>query len=120
MSELLGIARFRLHDGCLAEFERLSARCVDIVRTRDPGTLQYDLYFDDDRRECVVIGRYRDSDALIQHRANIGSELLEALLATGTVDGELLGVPSRELLAGLQGTGSEGGDVRWFSPYLSL
>ena len=68
MSELLGIARFKIHEGKLEEFKRLSAQAMEIVRTKDPGTLQYDTYFNDDESECVVIERYRDSEAAIAAR----------------------------------------------------
>ena len=65
MSELLGIARFKFNEGKLEEFKRLSAQAREIVRTKDTGTLQYDIYFNDDESECMVIERFRDSDALI-------------------------------------------------------
>ena len=74
MSELQGIARFRIHDGKLDEFKRLSAQAMEIVATKDPGTLQYDIYFNDDESECIVLERFKDSEALIEHAANL-SEL---------------------------------------------
>jgi quinol monooxygenase YgiN len=67
VSELLGIARFKLHEGKLDELKCLSAQAMEIVRTKDTGTLQYDTYFNDDRSECAVIERYRDSEAAIEH-----------------------------------------------------
>jgi hypothetical protein len=54
MSELQGIARFKIHEGKLEEFKRLSARCMEIVRTKDTGTLQYEIYFNDDQSECMI------------------------------------------------------------------
>jgi quinol monooxygenase YgiN len=114
VGELLGIARFRFHEGKLEEFKRLSAQCMEIVRTKDAGTLQYDIYFNDDESECIVLERYRDSAALIQHAANLG-DLMEATLATGTVSGELLGEPSAELRANLADA-----PVRLFTPFLSM
>jgi quinol monooxygenase YgiN len=72
MSELQGIARYNIHESELEEFKRLSARCTEIVRTKDTGTLQYEIYFNDDQSECVVLERYRDSEALIEHLAHIG------------------------------------------------
>jgi hypothetical protein len=33
-SELQGIARFKIHEGKLEEFKRLSAHCLEIVRRR--------------------------------------------------------------------------------------
>jgi len=35
----------------------LSAQAMEIVRTKDTGTLQYDIYFNDDQSECVVLER---------------------------------------------------------------
>jgi hypothetical protein len=35
VSELTGIARFKIHEGKLDEFKRLSARAMEIVRTKD-------------------------------------------------------------------------------------
>jgi quinol monooxygenase YgiN len=101
MSELLGIARFKFHEGQVDEFKRLSAQAMEIVRAKDSGTLQYDTYFNEDESEAVVIERYRDSEALIAHAANLGDELFQALLATATITGEILGEPSAELKARL-------------------
>jgi quinol monooxygenase YgiN len=116
VSELMGIARFKVHEGKLDEFKRLSAEAREIVRTKDTGTLQYDVYFNDDQSECVVIERYRDSDAAMEHAANLG-DLFPAVLATVTVvHGELLGEPSAELRANLADS-----DVpALFTPYQSL
>ena len=114
VSELQGIARFKFDDGKLEEFKRLSAQCMEIVRTKDTGTLQYEIYFNDDQSECIVLERYKDSEALIQHAANVG-DLMEAILATGSVSGELLGEPSADLRAQLAG-----GPVRLFTPFQSM
>ncbi len=114
MSELQGIARFRFHKGKVEEFKRLSAQCMEIVRTKDTGTLQYDVYFNDDQSECIVHERYRDSEALIEHAAHLG-DLIEAILATGFVSGELLGEPSAELRAMMADS-----EVRLFTPYQSM
>jgi quinol monooxygenase YgiN len=114
VSELQGIVRFKFHEGKLEEFKRLSALCMGIVRTKDTGTLQYDTYFNDDQSECIVLERFRDSEALIEHAAHLG-DLTEAILATGSVSGELLGEPSAELRAKLADS-----VVRLFTPFLSM
>ena len=44
MSELQCVARLKIHDGKLDEFKRLAAKCAELVRTKDTGTLQYQLY----------------------------------------------------------------------------
>jgi quinol monooxygenase YgiN len=112
----MGIARFRFHDGKRDEFERLSDQAMEIVRTRDSGTLQYDTYMNDDGSECLVIERYRDSEAALEHFTNVG-DLFEPILATVTVvHGELLGEPSAELRARL----AESDLPVLFTPYRSM
>ena len=112
--ELLGIARLKIHPGKLEEFKRLQARCVELVRARDTGTLQYDCLFNGDQSESLVVERYRDSAALLEHFANLG-ETAAALFATCSASGELCGTPSPELMKAL-----EGSPVRVFWPHLSL
>ena len=114
VSELQGIARFRFHEGKLEEFKRLSARAMEIARTKDTGTLRYEIYFSEDQSECVVLERYRDSEALIEHGAHLG-DLAGSILATGFVSSACLGEPSAELRALLAGS-----PVQLFTPYLSL
>jgi quinol monooxygenase YgiN len=114
VSELQGIARFEFHEGKLEEFKRLSAQCMEIVRAKDTGTLQYEIYFNDDQSECIVLERYRDSEALIEHTVNLG-DIGAAILATGSVSGELLGEPSEELRVKLADS-----PVRLFTPFLSI
>ena len=95
---LQGIVRFTFHAGKVEEFKRLSAECLEVVRAKDVGTLQYDTYFNDDESECIVLERFRDSDALILHGQNM-APFMESIMATGTVSGELLGDLSEELRA---------------------
>jgi quinol monooxygenase YgiN len=115
MSELLGIARFRFHEGQREEYLRLSDQALELVRANEPGTLRYDLYLNGDKSECMVIEQYRDSQAAIDHAANLG-HLFPAVLATvSVVHGELLGEPSPEVRANLAGS-----DVPvLFTPYRS-
>lgn len=114
-TELQAIVRFRFHSGAVEEFKRLSVQCMEIVRTQDTGTLQYDTFFNDDESECIVIERFRDSDALIRHGENL-AHLMDAIIATGEVFGELLGDPSAELRARF----AAGGPVQLFRPWSKL
>jgi quinol monooxygenase YgiN len=104
MSELLGIARFKFHQGKREEYLRLSDQAMEIVRTKDSGTLQYDLYLNGDRSECVFIERYRDSEAAMEHAENVGPLFAAVLATVSVVHGELLGEPSAELRAKLAGS----------------
>ena len=103
MSELQCVARLRIHDGRLDEFKRLVATCTEIVRTRDTGTLQYEVYFNADETECIVFERYRDSDALLEHHRNLG-DTTAAIFETCSGSGEICGAPSAELMAHLDGS----------------
>jgi quinol monooxygenase YgiN len=104
MSELLGIARFKFLEGKREDYLRLSDQATEIVRATEPGTLGYDLYLNSDQSECMIVERYRDSEAAMAHAANLG-QLFDAVLATvSVVHGELLGEPSEELRAKLAGS----------------
>jgi quinol monooxygenase YgiN len=100
MDEIKGIARVKFHPGKLEEWKRLTEQAMEIVRTRDPGTLQYEVFFNDDESEAIVFERYRDADAALEHFANIG-HLMEPLMATATVTGEVLGTPNETMRAQL-------------------
>jgi quinol monooxygenase YgiN len=114
MSELQGVSRFRFHEDAVEEFKRLAGECIEIARTKDTGTLQYEVFFSGDDSECIVIERYRDSEALIEHATNLG-ELGEAIVATGLVSSALLGEPSADLRAKLAGS-----PVGLFTLFLSI
>ena len=114
MNELRSIARLKIHPGKLEEFKRLAAKCMESVRTRDTGTLQYDWFFSRDYSECLVYERYRDSEAFLEHITNLG-EAMAALFETCSGSGEICGTPSPELMKAL-----EGWPVRTYSPYQSI
>ena len=72
MSEIQGIAILKIHDGKLEEFKRVASQCMQVVRTKDTGTLQYELYLNPDQTECLDLERYRDSQFLLEHMKHIG------------------------------------------------
>ena len=116
MSELVGIARFKMNEGKVEEFKRLSAQAMEIVKTKDTGTLRYDTYFNEDESECVVLEMFRDSQALIDHAQNLEEVSAEILAIVAVVHGELLGEPNEEIRARLAGS-----DVpQLFTPYQSM
>ena len=73
MTEILGIAEFTFNEGGFEQFERLSAQAMEVVRAKDTGTLQYDIYVNEDRSEAIVIERYTDSAALIEHGEHVAT-----------------------------------------------
>jgi quinol monooxygenase YgiN len=99
MDEIKGIARAKILPGKLAEYKRLCDEAMEIVRTQDTGTLQYEIFFNDDESEAMVFERYRDIDAALEHFSHIG-HLMAPLMATATVTGELLGTHSPKMRLG--------------------
>ena len=102
MKEIKGIARVKFLPGKLEEWQRLTEQAMDIVRTKDKGTLQYEIFFNADESEAIVFERYRDSDAALEHFANIG-HLMAPLMETATITGELLGDPNDQIRKNLAG-----------------
>jgi len=102
MNEIKGIARVKFFPGKIDEWKRLTEQALEIVRTKDTGTLQYEIFFNADASEAIVFERYRDADAALEHFANIG-HLMAPLMATATVTGEVLGTPNAEMRSNLSG-----------------
>jgi quinol monooxygenase YgiN len=114
MIELQLTARFAIHEGKLDEFKSLAERCMESVREKDTGTLQYDWFFSSDGTECVVRERYRDSAAFLEHATNLG-ELLPGIMGVSDPDIEIYGSPSAELLEAIAGLAP-----RVYSPYQAV
>ena len=100
MQEIKGIARVKFLPGKVEEWKRLTEQAMEIVHTKDTGTLQYEIFFNADESEAIVFERYRDADAALEHFANIG-HLMEPIMKTATVTGELLGTPNAQIRANL-------------------
>jgi quinol monooxygenase YgiN len=96
MDEIKGIARVKFHPGKLEEWKRLTKEAMEIVRTKDSGTLQYEIFFNEDESEAMVFERYRDADAAVEHFSNI-SHLMAPILGTASVTGEVLGTPNAKM-----------------------
>ena len=84
----------------LAELKQVVGELVERAR-QEPGTLQYDWFFNADETQCFVRETFADSSAALAHMAN-ASDLLPRLLALGGgVKLELFGNASDELRAAL-------------------
>ena len=114
MNEIKGIARVKFLPGKVEEWKRLTAEAMEIVRTKDSGTLQYEIFFNKDESEAMVFERYRDADAALEHFANIG-HLMEPIMATATVTGEVLGTPNAEMRKNLSGD-----QPKLFTPWMVM
>ncbi len=93
MTQIQVTARLKIHERQLEQFKAVARDCLASVLENDQGTLQYDWFFSDDASECVVRERYADSDAVLDHMANLG-ETLHSLLAISDLSLEVFGKPS--------------------------
>lgn len=114
LTELYLIARFSIQQGKLDAFRELARLCMESTREKDSGTLQYEWYFNGDETECVVLERYRDSSAILEHATNLG-QLLADISAIGSPVFEIYGDPSEELLEATAEL-----PIRVFRPFQSL
>jgi quinol monooxygenase YgiN len=114
MDQIQGIARLKIHAGKLEEFKRVTSQCMQLVRTKDTGTLQFELYLNGDQTECIVLERYRDLQSLLEHQKNMGG-LMGALLKTCTESAVVCGKASPELIKALDGS-----PVQLFNSYEAL
>lgn len=67
-----------------------------------------------DESEAIMFERYRDADAALEHFASV-SHLMEPIMATATVTGEVLGTPNAEMRRNLTGDRS-----KLFTPWMTM
>jgi len=102
MKELKVNARLRIQPGKIDEFKKLADACVEMVKLKDKGTIQYDWFYNEGKSECIVRECYVNSEAALEHISNVG-ELLGGLLAISEISLEVYGSPSQTLLNALEG-----------------
>lgn len=112
MSRIQSIARFKIRPGKIDEFKQLSANCMELARAKDPGTIRYDIFFNDDETEAMVYEEYESSEAAVKHFENMGTNA-DAIFKIVDMEGETWGEPSGELRKGLEQHG-----VRILKPFM--
>jgi quinol monooxygenase YgiN len=115
-SEIQRIVRLKIHKGKFKEFKRLAAKCLEITRTKDKGTLQYEWYLNSGNTECLVIERYRNSEAFLEHHDHLRDAVI-AILQTCSSSGELCGKTSPKLTKLMTFKGSP---FQIYSPFQSI
>lgn len=90
------VARFKIHDGKLEEFNRGKEECISLVKKNEPGALVYDWFLDEGNSLCTVIETYQDSGAVMAHVGNVNASLSK-LIEIADFSGEVFGNVSAEL-----------------------
>ena len=114
MKEIQATALLKIHDGKLDQFKKLAEKCVQTVREKDKGTLQYDWFMNKDQTHCEVREKYQNSKAVLEHMGNLG-ETLGELLSICDMSLEIYGSPSDALRGALEGL-----DIKYYHTFLSL
>ncbi|MCL6267195.1 putative quinol monooxygenase [Flagellimonas myxillae] len=102
MTDIQVSARLKIKPGKMEEFKQVANSCVEQVKQKDKGTIQYDWFYNDLKAECIVKERYIDSRAVLDHMTNVG-ELLGGLVDLSTISLEVYGSPSADLKNALEG-----------------
>lgn len=89
-------ALFKINEGQLEAFKDLKEQFITVVKEKEKGTLMYDWYINEDTMECAVLEDYADSNAVLEHAANVG-DLLQKLMEIGDLSLEVYGNPNEEL-----------------------
>jgi quinol monooxygenase YgiN len=93
-------------DGKMEEFKSAARACIQAVKERDKGTMQYDWFIDEEKGICTVRETYASSTAVLEHMGNLTDELPQ-LFATCTMKLRLYGTPTEELMSATAGTDIE-------------
>lgn len=99
-------ARMKIRPGMIEGFKNQAAECISKVKQKDPGTLQYDWFLNDDNTECEIRETYENSDALLAHVENL-REPLRILFERFATDHSVViyGDPSAQLLENAKSRG---------------
>ena len=97
-------AKLVVQEGQMDKFKEVAKLCIAAVKEHDTGTLQYDWFIDEKSNTCIVRETYKNSQAVLEHMANV-SELLPQLLEISTPTLEVFGTPSEELQTALAAFG---------------
>jgi len=113
MSNLQVSAKMKIREGMLERFKQHANECVQRVKEKDPGTIQFDWFITFDNTECEIRETYENSEAFLAHLSNLG-DLLQILYEKFASNHSvaIYGDPSPELLEKIK---ARGVDTKFFS-----
>jgi quinol monooxygenase YgiN len=95
MNHIETYAKFTIHEGKLEEFKTRVKNIINVVREKDPGTLRYDWFINEEKMECVAMDAYINENAMYAHQQN-AKDYHRAVLGCSDMAVEFLGLPSAE------------------------
>lgn len=98
------VARFKIHEGKLEEFNQGKEECISLVKKNESGALVYDWFLDKGNSLCTVIETYKDSGAVMAHVGNVNPSLSK-LMEISDFSIEVFGDVSAEVKTALSNMG---------------
>jgi len=100
------VIELTINDGGLDTFKELAAGYAAAAEENEPGTTTYQWYLAEDNSKCLLHESFTDSEALLQHLANVGPSLPDLLAVSPITRVEVFGTPSDAAREALDGLGS--------------
>lgn len=100
------VVELTINDGGLDTFKELAAGYAASVQENEPTTTTYQWYLAEDNSKCLLHESFTDSEALLQHLANVGPTLPDLLAVAPITRVEVFGTPSDAAREALDGLGS--------------
>lgn len=100
------VVELTINDGGLDKFKELAAGYAATVEANEATTTTYQWYLAEDNSKCLLHEAFTDSDALLQHLANVGPSLPDLLAVAPITRVEVFGTPSDAAREALDGLGS--------------
>ena len=85
-----------------SKFMSLLATAVDLTKAEEGNEL-YEYFMNADNSACVVLERYSNSAAVMQHMSGMSEILPQLMRLGGGLEAECFGSPSPELTEALEG-----------------
>ncbi len=96
-----------IRDGRFDEFKALMEEMVESTR-KESGTLAYEWFLSEDSKSCHIYERYSDSDAVMTHLANFGSNFADRFVECVEPKSMIVyGEPADEVRTALDAFGAE-------------
>lgn len=113
MANLQVSAKMKIRKDMLDGIKQHANECIQRVREKDTGTIQYDWFISSDNTECEIRETYENSEAFLAHLSNL-NDLLQILYEKFALDHSvaIYGDPSQDLLEKIE---ARGVDTKFFS-----
>jgi quinol monooxygenase YgiN len=104
--------QFSIKRGRLDDFKAFVTTMIEVTKLREPDTLVYEWYINEDGTECHLLEKFKDSEAFLTHLGNVGHMFDTLFSLADMTRAKIYGNPSDELKQSLDPLG-----VEYFYPF---